>query len=888
MKIFRKDQTKPIKDESQKAQEELTDISIPSAPLNTQKEKMEEIYSTKDKHVKYKRQTPLEAEREQLKAQQAKEKLIQGKAEIALEDNKEQEQIVELAPEFDESAVIAEDIIEDVEGLNKGTRHKIHDIDSIDIELNPADAIKKYERQVNQKDRFDERQKIKSQGDFERLFGKPTLDINAERIVEKIPKYQHDSKINKLKLKAGKFTEVVESEYDEYLKSHDPTISNRHPSQIRDIPQNKSLIYALSQMTQRKAPTPKQSPKQIEQKPAITNKPANPNKVVKKKKTKLQRVLSSVIPKKTDSSKDYQAKTVKAPIDYQSRQDLKHVSNQIYSHFKKLTGKTVTLAVLFAITLFLCGMEAGAGNSLFGSSKYSALIFCGINLVAMIITGFVARSFIISGLKPLRQFKGNSDTAVSTAYCICLLQNIIAMFFADRFIGGDLHLYTPIVILAFALNTTGRLVMVSRVKENFKFLTSKSPAYAAKIFKDEDTARKMLSGTAASHSIIAYQHPTDFLSDFLKISYAPDTSEESTGKLAPITILCSVFVAIIYGIISKSIIGLLCAFAVMCCISTPICALLCGNVPLKLFCMEALEKGAMLTGYPSVKQFSDSNAVMIDASDLYPKGNIKLKSIEEFSDYRIDESMLMAACILKEANNPMYHIFDDLLKENAHNLPNVESVLYEDKLGLIGWVSGERVLIGNRKLLDRFNVYIDSDADESKYKKSGREVTYIACAGQLMSMLITDYVPNEKIKEELQRSEANGLCLVVSTTDCNVTVDKISEDFELFYRCVKVLSTGYSNMCTHYRTQKEETSRAYLATRGKMLPLLRAISGCVKLKRNITMGNIIQIFGLLLGVLLCATMVLYANVAILGVFEILLYMLFWSAAAIIAQLVQRP
>lgn len=892
MKIFKKDSTKPVKQNP--TEDSVTDISA-STPKTTQpKEKMEEIYSTKDKHVKYKRQTPLEAEAEAKRTKEAKEKLASGKAEIALPEE-EQKQLVELSPEFDESATIAEDIIEHVDGFSKSDHHTLHDIDSIDINLDPITAIKRYELQVNSKDRQLKRQQSTNKSaDSNDIFDRYNTDTYTQKIVEKIPKYQHSSKVQQLHLKAGKFSEVVESEYNEYLKSHDPTISKRPSSQAKDIPENKSLIYSLSQIAQKKAvqkqskqPERKQLPDNV--KPVSSDK--NPTKRKPKKKSKLKKlakILSSMLGIKLVRKPVTDTKQAISVEDYQDRADSKHVSSQISSHFKKLTQKIVFLAILFATTLFLSGMESGGGDNVFESSTGFALTFCAINLLALLITGFICKSFIISGVKPLRQFKSNSDTAVSVAFFICLIQNVVALFYPSKFVGGEMHLYTPLVILAFALNCVGRLLMVSRVKENFKFLTSKTPAFAAKIFKDEDTARKMLSGTAAPHSIIAYQHPTDFLSDFLKISYAPDTSEESTSKLAPVTLLCSVFVSIIYAIISKSFLGLLCALAVMCCISIPISALLCGNIPLKLFCMDSLEKGTMISGYPSVKQFCDSNAIILSAGDLYPKGSIKLKDVHDFTEYGIDDNMLLAACILKEADNPMYHLFDDLLKENAHNLPKVESVLYEDKLGLVGWASGQRILIGNRRLMDRFHIYIDKDVDETKFTNHSENVTFVACAGQLVSMLVTAYQPNETIKHELQKAELNGLCFIVSTTDCNVTTDQLTNDYELFYRSIKVLSTGYSNVCTHYRTQKEETSRAYLATRGKTASFIRAITGCIKLRNNLTMGNVIQIFGLILGVLLCATMVLYANVSILGVFEILLYMLFWAAASIIAQLVKRP
>ena len=306
-----------------------------------------------------------------------------------------------------------------------------------------------------------------------------------------------------------------------------------------------------------------------------------------------------------------------------------------------------------------------------------------------------------------------------------------------------------------------------------------------------------------------------------------------------------------------------------------------------LFCRKAISHNAMLSGYPSVKQFCDSNAVVIRAKDIYPKSCVRILDAKHFVNRRVEDSLLGAAAILKEVRHPLKNIFDKMIADTGSTLPKVESALYEEKLGLVGWVNGERILIGNRALMDRYHIYLPDAADDSKHIEDKKDVTYIACSGQLVSMFVTVYEPDEKIKNALYSAHSLGLCLIVSSNDCNITAEKIAEDYELFERNIKILTTGYANTCTELCTKKEETSRAYLATRGKLYSLLHAVSGSILLKNNLTLGIIIQIFGLLLGVLLCATMILYANVNILNVFEILLYMLFWSAATVLSQFIKR-
>lgn len=877
MKIWRKDSTRPIKEDKKAKSPELTDISKASTPQKKESNssKMEEIYSTKDKQVKYKRLTPLEAEEAAKRREEAKEKLASGEAEIAPAQDVETSPIVELTYEPEEGTVIAEDIIEDFEPIPTNKRKvELQDIGEIDIDIDPADSLKKYERQAKSTTRHDERQKQKTVSAYEQIFGKPKFFVGSEKVVAKVPTYQHDSKINCIHLKAGKFTEIVESEYDEYLKSNDSVISKKRSSSSKEKSNSKSKS-AFESVIQ-------------EDTKSGNSKLKKPFKKVKKF---FKIVYRLVVPMKADTAKkDSKLKesSSKKPINFEENQDSKYVANELSTNFKKLVLKTTLLLCLFITTLTLTLMELKAGSTMFGGTNFTALIYCGLQLLVLLLIGAISFDEIANGLKPLKSFRGNSETALSCAYIACLLQQMASMFMSGAFVSAEYFLYTSILSLGFTLNSLGRTLMVLRVKENFKFITAKSPAYCAKIFTDEDTSRKMLSGTTAQNSSIAYQHKTESLSDFLKISYAPDPSEELSGKLSPITLVSSVFVAIVYGIIFKTFIGALSALSVMSCISIPMVSLLAGNVPLLITCKNSLKHNAMLSGYPSVRQFCDCNAVMVNAKDLYPKNSIKVKTIKHFAKFRVEEAMLSAAVIMKEANSPLYRAFSDILNKNKDYLPKVESIIYEDKLGLVGWINGERVLIGNRKLLDRFHIYVEDAADETKYKNSNYDVTYIACSGELIAMVVTKYKADEKVKRELLSAQKHGLCLVVSTSDSNITAEKIAEDYEIYARTIKVLNTGFANTCNDVCSKKEQSSRAYLATRGSFVSFMHAITNAASFKQNLTIGLIIEIFGLILGVLLCATMVLYATVSILGVFEMLLYMLFWSIATIVVQLVKKP
>lgn len=872
--------------------EDFTDIAslteeAPDSSASSEKhEKMEEIYSTKDKHIKYKKLAPIEEEAAQRRKNEAKKELIDGKMEFSPDESRSDFPEVSLEAELSPDTVVSEEIIEDVKDLKNLRGIYIQDIDDIDISLDPEESVRKYEKKASDKSRYNLRRTPSRVS--------PSVAYFSGKVVSRVPVYTHETEINKIPLKAGRFTDVVESEYDEYLRSSDPTISKNYHAMYKQIKPKQSLLLTLSQMAQKhkeeqKAKEERKKSEQTVQEKAesVDNYDEITEEIPLKKENavlKFFRVLFTVIGQSFISSpKSY----TESSADFDSREDLKYVEGQIKENIKHIRTSLI-LSVIFTALLFWLAVIERIDRELIFTGFFEAgpLAYVITNLILLVIAGIALRSCIINGLRPLSRFKGNSDTTLSLAYCACVVQNIAALFTAESFAGGDNHLYSFIPMFALSLNLLGRLLMASRVKSNFSFISSKTPAYAAKIYNDSETARRMISGTTASKGVIAYQHPTSFLSDFLKISYAPDPAEELSCKITPITIVSSVFVAIAYAFIFKNVAGVFSALSVMLCISIPFSALLSGNLPLLLFSKKMKRFGAMVAGYPSVRQFCDTDSFMVKASQLFPKGSVRLKALNATREYRVEESLVAAAMVLREADSPLAQVFDDLLEEYAGLLPKVESVMYEDKSGLVGWVGGERILIGNMTLMNRYHITVPEKAQ--RFSSEDTQTTYIATAGQLCCVALVSYKANPQLAFALEKAQQKGMSVIVSTTDANITAQLIAQEYGMYFRCVKIVPTGYAAEIDETTGKVEDTSRAYLATRGKFSSLVRAVSGCIGLRSNLTLGIVVSTFGIFLGVLLCATMVLYATVARLSIVEMILYILFWLLATFIAELVRRP
>lgn len=771
------------------------------------------------------------------RAEKAKKEYEEAKKKAAEEENK----IVTLTPEYDENTKFSGEVLGEVEQFRDEAEIKSYNTIDIDIPDDKPEEKPEPETTQTQVHQF------------------PNTEKPPRKVVAKVPVYRPDEPRNILNVKAGRFSEVVANEYEEYVRSKNPSV----------------IAHVLR-------PEPSIADDDI---PQAEEKHKDNRPFGEKVISALVGIFSKDESDDSDTVKEENAKPVE---DYTGEEDEKSIFYELNHNIRKLFMRSLLSGIIAAIVVVLTIVTRLFPASICSAIPFAPAAYAILLFVLMAVSLVLNRVAMLSGLSPLIRVKGNSDTAVAVAGAAGMIQIIVSFFCLGDLNGFYVNYYTVIPMLAFFANNVGKLLMVLRVKDNFRFVSSKGQKYASKIYNNESVAKQMMSGTAADRPIIAYQHKTKFPANFLKISYAPDPSEDLASKLAPITTIASIIIAVMYGIVKMSFADSLNALALITAVSVPVATLLSVNAPVRKLCKTLLSYGSMLSGYPSVKQFCDSTAIMIDANELFPAESISLEGIKTFEDYGIDESLLCGIAILKEAQNPIANAFDSVVAETKETLPDVESVLYEDEIGLVGWINSERILVGSRTLMEKYSVEVPNMEYEEKYTSQGRQVTYLSRAGRLVAMFVTKYTPDAQLKAEMQRAETNGISFLIRTTDYNVTNDLVANLYDLFYRSIKVLPTGLGNVLKEAEDTVEETSRSYLITNGKPASLARAVTGCVKIKHNISLSIIIQLIAVILGLLVASTLALYAGVGVMGSLEVLIYALFWSAAAVFAPALQKP
>lgn len=569
------------------------------------------------------------------------------------------------------------------------------------------------------------------------------------------------------------------------------------------------------------------------------------------------------------------------PIEYRTEEDALEVRKYLSANRSSamLTfGATAALTTAaFLVSCFASSFSVGAGAA---SIDASQRMFVLVNILLFGGSIYFCRDMLMNGLLPLKKFKSNSDTGVAAAAAAAALQLLFALIVPRPFMGQGLNLYTVLVMLAMTVSCAGNYFNCERISANFRFVSDDSQKYAGKFFHDQRMVVRLLSGTKNDKTELTFQKKTAFLKHFIKLSNEPDPGEKLSKSFAIPVIVISLVAAVGTLLFSHSFYDAISVMCIMLCIGIPMSARVLASFPLYKLSKRVLLGKSMVVGYKAVETFAESAAVMIDARDLYPEGSVQLNDIKVLDTYRWQEAVYSAAALATEAGSAMAGIFGTVIEKNRSNSVKVESFVYEDGKGLVGWVNNEQICVGNRELLISHGISVLSTDEEDSYRENGDELLYITSSGRLVGFLLVGYTANLRVSDVLKRMEASEMSLLVRTTDVNITAEKIAKDFGIGYKSIKILEQKNSNVIRDEMVGRERSSPAFVATKGGVTSFGLAISECIQAKRSITLSEAIEIVGALLKLLVVSAIVMFSGIHHVGAVALFVISLLWCAAVI--------
>lgn len=568
------------------------------------------------------------------------------------------------------------------------------------------------------------------------------------------------------------------------------------------------------------------------------------------------------------------------------------------------------LFLLLIITLFM-GFVALMGDlnngmvfKLFGSNvtfldrRADVQGFLFYSLIMGVVASGICGSVLSGGLIKLFKLKADCDSICAVTTVISLIVTVIDIADSDAVLLSYAFVLIPTAIAGLMFNTLGKLMMITRAKRNFRFISGDSAKYSALIV-DEQPASALTRGVVTELPCLAAMRKTELLTDFLKNSYCEDKADRISKKLVPISLGAALFVAVIAYVIPYVTEGMnynfyyaLSVFTAVLTAAAPFSVMFVVNAPLTKAGKSLAKSDSVVLGYQAAEDFSQVNSVMVDASLLFPPGTVIYTNIKHYKqpnsvqNIALDQAIILAASLAIKSGSVMSAMFRNMINDKEDILVKVENCVYEDNLGVLGWYGNKRMMLGGREQMKRHDIKLPDMKKYNKYVTDSTETIFLSVGGEIVIMFFVELLANQEVKNSLQQLTQNEVSVVIKTTDSIITVSKIAEVFEIPPENIKVLPYSMHeqfNSFTHYVPK----GSGAVSCGGTFTGFSKSIIAVKKLIKDISVGCWTMVIGAVLGVVLSAAAAWTGNTQLLCPSILTAWNVAWLIVAVAAESIRR-
>lgn len=579
------------------------------------------------------------------------------------------------------------------------------------------------------------------------------------------------------------------------------------------------------------------------------------------------------------------------------------IADRLERASKGLIGRLVILVALLAVSLFIAvtnqfKIEMGAVTDLVSKITHPDYYLYSYLIIG--ILSFTACSSVISnGFSRLVKLRPDGDTLCALAHITAIAAIIPYLTLEEYIQRGRSHIYLVVSLTALCFNTVSKLFTVMSARRNFSFTSGDRAKYFVQNC-DSEGAHQLARSAVTGIPAVASMRKTELLCDFIISTYCEDVSDRIARAAAPVTLCAAIGGGLFAYFMGESqyVMNNVSWAATVVSGIFSIGAAFTGSLTVTLPMLSASRKmtakNCAILGYGAVEEFSETNAVLVDAKTLFPANSVKVNNIWNYNKHKkssspkvqLDEAIIYAASLAVAADSVMADAFFGMLNYKQQLLKSVSNCVYESNLGVLGWIDRRRVLIGNREHMKSHEIIVPDMKKVKAANKNDDEVIYLAVGGEVILLFFVELTANNQVKQNVEKLSKNGVSLVIKTVDGMVTDSVIAELFNIEAEQIRVIPFEQHDTFNE-NTKFIPKGSAAVSCDGTFTSFAAAVNGAKSLYGRIGMGCIMQIAGSGLGILLALIFVLFTNYSMFNCFFILLYNLAWVIITIAAQAFRR-
>ena len=275
------------------------------------------------------------------------------------------------------------------------------------------------------------------------------------------------------------------------------------------------------------------------------------------------------------------------------------------------------------------------------------------------------------------------------------------------------------------------------------------------------------------------------LAQIVKLVQEAQNSKAPAQRLADRAAFWLVFVALLGGLgtflvwlgLGKSVTGALLFAITVVVITCPDALGLATPTAIMVGTGLGAKRGILFKNAVALEQVASLDTVVLDKTGTLTKGEPEVVAVVTADGIDENELLRLSAAVERESEHPLAEAVVLAAKERGLEPPRAESFEAVAGQGAIATVEGERLAVGNARLLEREHVALDGLSERAaELADEGRTVVHVAISGRAAGLVAIADAPRETAAAAIAALKEIGVRPVMLTGDNRQTAEQIARE----------------------------------------------------------------------------------------------------------------
>ena len=252
-------------------------------------------------------------------------------------------------------------------------------------------------------------------------------------------------------------------------------------------------------------------------------------------------------------------------------------------------------------------------------------------------------------------------------------------------------------------------------------------------------------------------------------------ADKISGYFVPAVIIIAILTFIVYLILGYDLGTALSTFVTVLVVACP-CSLGLAT-PLAIVVSEGIcASNGILVKKSEILENASKINIVFDKTGTLTYGKLKISKIHNYSKLSEEKLMKLAGSVEEKSTHPIGKAFESYMQENKIEKLEVEDMQNIAGYGIVGTINNEKIILGNRKIIEKFAIENNHLEDEKVLSFDGNSIIYVANEKEILALIGVNDIVRENAKDVIKEIKEHNIKTIMLTGDNSEIAQKIGEE----------------------------------------------------------------------------------------------------------------